>query len=88
VPKRVNGKSKLRIPVLTRVTPDVRKLLEAAAEASGRSLSGEIEYRITAGFDREATVRAVLAEQAPKFATDPDAPPLWPSGVRQFMIPR
>ena len=47
MPKRstrlLSGK---RITVNTRVTPELRSALEQASEASGRSLSHEIEHRL------------------------------------------
>jgi uncharacterized protein (DUF1778 family) len=55
-----------RIAVLARTTPETRAMLEAAATASGRSLSGEIEYRIQRSFDHEAmldALRLVLDER-------------------------
>lgn len=62
MPKTVCGPGK-RMPLGVRTTPEIRAKMEAAAKASGRSLAQEIEFRLEQSFDREATVRAVLAEQ-------------------------
>lgn len=55
-----------RVPFGMRTTPAIRALLEAAAAASGRSLAGEIEYRLQASFDDEARrgeLRTLIREE-------------------------
>lgn len=53
----VNEGEGKRIALLCRTTPDLRRQLEDAAAASGRSLSQEAEYRLQRSFDQEALVR-------------------------------
>jgi hypothetical protein len=48
--------------------------IKAAAQKNDHSLSEEIKLRLEMSFDREATVRAVLAEQAPKVPTNRSQP--------------
>lgn len=53
-------------PLNLRTTPAMRKKLEDAASANGRSLTSEIEHRLERSFDREAILddlRYVLSEQ-------------------------
>lgn len=68
MPKTIHeGPSMLRIPIMSRVTPDMRDRLEDLARSSGRSLAGEIEHRLELSF---------IAEDAFKVArliSDPDA---------------
>ncbi len=45
-----------RLTLTTRITEDLREKLEAAAEASGRSLSQEIELRLTQSFTADETL--------------------------------
>lgn len=75
---------KRRIPFSWRTTPDIRDRLIAAAEASGRSIAGEIEYRVQCSFANEdtasavrAAVREVLADRSIQIDWDRnrDAPP-------------
>lgn len=49
-----------RVQLSFRVTPEVKRLLDAAAEASGRSQSQEAEYRLQASFDRQDLLTEVL----------------------------
>lgn len=56
-----------------RTLPALREHLQRAAEASGRSVSEEITYRLQRSFDNEATLqdiacclRAVLSEHNPE----------------------
>jgi predicted HicB family RNase H-like nuclease len=45
-----------------RTTPELRQQLEAAAQASGRSLVQEVEYRLQRSFDQQAWTAEVLAQ--------------------------
>lgn len=56
MPKRVvpEGEGQ-RIPVMTRVTKDMREKLEKAASDSGRSLGQEVEFRLGRDFNWEAS---------------------------------
>jgi hypothetical protein len=49
-----------RVPLGLRVTPDLKKSLDAAAGRSGRSQSQEAEFRLEQSFDAERTVLEVL----------------------------
>src|SRR5690242_4365213 len=54
-----------RLTLTTRITEDLRKKLEAAAEATGRSLSQEIELRLLESFtaaERLASIEQFAAE--------------------------
>lgn len=65
-----------RCPLSLRTTPEVRSALEAAAEASGRSLTQETEFRLERSFEMDA-LRAIVREEiaaALKAARNP-APP-------------
>lgn len=44
-----------RVPVMTRTTPEMRRYLEEAAAASGRSLGQEVEFRLNRDKSWEAT---------------------------------
>jgi len=50
-----------RVPLGLRVTPQMKKMLEAAADASGRSQSQEAEHRLEMAF-RDAPLEAMLSE--------------------------
>jgi uncharacterized protein (DUF1778 family) len=52
--KLVEGK---RYPLNMRTTKEMREKLERAAAKSGRSLVGEVEYRLERSFDREEVVK-------------------------------
>ena len=52
--KVVEGK---RYPLNMRTTKEMREKLERAARKSGRSLVGEVEYRLERSFDREEVVK-------------------------------
>jgi hypothetical protein len=54
--KPMEGK---RYPLNMRTTKEMREKLERAARASGRSLVGEVEYRLERSFDRDEVVRLV-----------------------------
>ena len=57
----ISGKSAV---FTTRITPETRRMLEMAAKANGRSLSQEVEMRLTGSFDakgeQDKYLRAVL----------------------------
>jgi uncharacterized protein (DUF1778 family) len=46
-----------RYPLNMRTTKEMREKLERAARKSGRSLVGEVEYRLERSFDREEVVK-------------------------------
>jgi hypothetical protein len=52
--KVVEGK---RYPLNMRTTKEMREKLERAATESGRSLVGEVEYRLERSFDRDEVVK-------------------------------
>ena len=54
--KPMEGK---RYPLNMRTTKQMREKLERAARASGRSLVGEVEYRLERSFDRDEVVKLV-----------------------------
>ena len=56
--KAVEGK---RYPLNMRTTKEMREKLERAAAESGRSLVGEVEYRLERSFDRDEVVKLVQA---------------------------
>lgn len=45
-----------------RTTKDIKDLLQRAAEAAGRSLAQEVEFRLERSFDRERTLAEDLAD--------------------------
>jgi len=49
-----------RVPLGLRVTPDLKRKLDAAAEQSGRSQSQEAELRLEHTFDRQGLLSEVL----------------------------
>src|SRR4051812_17974218 len=57
--KAVEGAGK-RVPLNMKTTAEIRAKLEAAAAASGRSLTHEVEYRVERSFDRNQTLANVL----------------------------
>jgi hypothetical protein len=57
--KAAEGK---RYPLNMRTTKEMREKLERAARASGRSLVGEVEYRLERSFDRDEVVKLVAEE--------------------------
>jgi hypothetical protein len=59
---RPRGKPKPghRAPLSIRVTPRLKKLVDEAAEESGRSQSQEVEYRLERSFDRQELLLDVL----------------------------
>ena len=71
-----------RVPILARVTPTVREELEAAAGASGRSLSQEIETRLQASFEQDeikAEMRGTIAALEQRIASMEEGDKmLWP----------
>jgi uncharacterized protein (DUF1778 family) len=86
-PPKYAGEGK-RVTHTMRVRAATREKLKAAAAESGRSMSEEIEYRVEKSFWEEDLVTrllAVLAEQAPRFATDLDAPPPWTPWTESVM---
>lgn len=54
-PKAADREGKLH-PVSFRVTPDLRSQLEQSASANGRSLSAEMEHRLSQSFERDRSV--------------------------------
>lgn len=56
------GGGKLR-PLNMRTTAAIRDQLEAAAEASGRSLAQEVEYRLTRSFEAAPTLEERLEDR-------------------------
>lgn len=52
-----------RQPVSTKITPDLRARLEAAAAAEGRTLGAEIERRLMASFEPREDLRAIVREE-------------------------
>lgn len=54
--KRAEGK---RYPLNMRTTKEMREKLERAAAKSGRSLVGEVEYRLERSFDREEMAKLI-----------------------------
>lgn len=49
-----------RVSLGLRVTADIKRRLDAAAEASGRSQSQEAEFRLERSFDRQGLLEEVL----------------------------
>jgi hypothetical protein len=63
-----------RYPLNMRTTKELREKLERAAAKSGRSLVGEVEYRLERSFDRDEVVKLVSEtwlERARVFETRP-----------------
>lgn len=50
-----------RVPLSLRVTPEMKRRLDAAAEQSGRSQSQEAELRLERTFDRQGLLFEILA---------------------------
>jgi len=50
-----------RVMLGTRVTPELKRRLDAAAEHNGRSQAQEIEFRLERSFDRESLLSEVMA---------------------------
>src|SRR5215471_13276718 len=48
-----------RYPLNMRTTRELRERIEAAAEASGRSLVQEVEYRLEQSFERQAILEEI-----------------------------
>ena len=78
------GRNVLRKPITSRVTEEVKQKLEAAAEASGRSLAQEIELRLieTLTFccieDRMTDlVERLLRLDRPNVAATPELTDMW-----------
>src|SRR5215510_2758469 len=59
-----------RVPLGLRVTPDLKRKLDAAAEQSGRSQSQEAELRLEHTFDRQGLLSEVLTLAYGKRAAD------------------
>jgi TraY domain len=57
--KAVEGAGK-RVPLNMKTTEAIRARLEAAAAASGRSLTHEVEYRVERSFDHDEMVSSVM----------------------------
>jgi hypothetical protein len=62
-PRRKRGRPTVgkRVPLGLRVTPELKKRLDAAAEQSGRSQSQEAEFRLERSFDRGDLLAEVLS---------------------------
>jgi hypothetical protein len=62
-PRRPRGRPTVgeRVPLGLRVTPELKRRLDAAAEQSGRSQSQEAEFRLERTFDRENLLPQVLS---------------------------
>lgn len=52
-----------RLPVSTKITPELRALLQTSAEAQGRTLGAEIEQRLLASFAVEDNLRSLVREE-------------------------
>jgi hypothetical protein len=56
-----------RLPISTKITPELRALLQTAADADGRTLGAEIEQRLLASFQpkgaAEDRMRAIAREE-------------------------
>jgi hypothetical protein len=73
LPKRVVPKGEgERVPVMTRVTKELRERLEKAASDSGRSLGQEVEFRLTRDFSWEDT-KADIGRMREEAAAERDA---------------
>src|SRR5262245_3291966 len=61
-PRRRKGRPTVgeRVPLGLRVTPEMKKRLDAAAEESGRSQSQEVEFRLERSFERESLLSEAL----------------------------
>src|SRR4051794_34715099 len=59
-PRREPGQGE-RVQLGLRVTPELKRKLDAAAEQSGRSQSQEAEYRLEGSFGREALLSELLS---------------------------
>lgn len=67
MPRTVAGeRTDKRPPLSLRTTQDLRKQLETAALASGRSLAQEVEYRLERSLDRRATVMEAFGSNNPE----------------------
>jgi hypothetical protein len=64
--RRKEGK---RHPLNMRTTKELREKLEQAAAKSGRSLVGEVEYRLERSFDRDETVKLAKSEMTKALET-------------------
>jgi hypothetical protein len=66
LPRRAGGRPKRklkpgeRVPLSLRVTPEAKRLIDAASERSGRSQSAEVEFRLEASFKSEKLLSQVL----------------------------
>jgi hypothetical protein len=65
-----------------RTTKEMREKLERAAAKSGRSLVGEVEYRLERSFDREEVVKIV---QAGALKFDPKAALIFREAIRTWL---
>jgi hypothetical protein len=59
-PAKREPKQGERVALSLRMTPDLKRKLDAAAEAGGRSQSQEAEFRLERSFEREALLSEVL----------------------------
>lgn len=53
-----------RVPLSYRITPTLKRALDKAAAASGRSLSQESEYRLQASFNEDQLVERIFSAAA------------------------
>ena len=62
---RVRGKAAVRrVPLSLKVPPEVRAILEKAADRSGRSLAAEVEFRVHDYESMRSFVDGLLADSA------------------------
>ena len=52
-----------REPVTTKITGDLRLLLNTAAEANSRTVGAEIEHRLRESFAAQSDLRAIIREE-------------------------
>jgi hypothetical protein len=62
-PKRRRGRPTVgeRVPLGLRVTPEMKRRLDAAAKQSGRSQSQEAEFRLEGSFGRDTLIEAFVS---------------------------
>jgi hypothetical protein len=68
--KRRHPQAGKLVPLSFRVTAEVRRKLEAAALANGRSLTAEAEMRLEGSFAAEAMITEALKKEALKKVDD------------------
>ncbi len=62
--RSVTDRESPRVPIMSRVTPDLRAKLDRSASEAGRSLAQELEFRLEQEFDIEQRLVALFGGDA------------------------